>query len=61
MPEEKKRFVLRMDPEALKVIEQWATDEFRSTNSQIEFLLHKAIRESKRGPNDAPSKAQKKK
>ena len=44
----KKPFVLRMDPEKLKSIEKWATDEFRSTNGQIEYILEQALRKSGR-------------
>jgi hypothetical protein len=41
---EKKAFVLRINAEVLKEIEQWAGDEFRSTNGQIEFLLNEALK-----------------
>ena len=45
---EKKRFVLRIDPEKLKILEKWASDEFRSINGQIEYLLERAMKENKR-------------
>lgn len=45
---QKKPFVLRLDPELLKAVEKWAGDEFRSTNGQIEWILHKALREAGR-------------
>ncbi len=45
---EKKRFVLRIDAEKLKILERWAADEFRSLNGQLEYLLDKAIKEHKR-------------
>ncbi|WP_442588171.1 Arc family DNA binding domain-containing protein [Pedobacter sp. AW31-3R] len=45
---EKKAFVLRMNPQLLKDLEQWAADEFRSTNGQIEYLLHTAIKARKK-------------
>ncbi|MEZ5008800.1 MAG: Arc family DNA binding domain-containing protein [Chitinophagales bacterium] len=48
---EKKRFVLRIDAEKLKILEKWAADDFRSINGQIEFLLDKAIKENKRNIN----------
>lgn len=48
---EKKRFVLRIDADKLKIIEQWAADEFRSTNGQLEYLIDKAIKEHKRFKN----------
>jgi len=41
---EKKAFALRINQEMLKELEAWATDEFRSTNGQIEYLLHEALR-----------------
>jgi len=45
---EKKAFVLRINPNLLKEIERWAADEFRSTNGQIEFLLHTALKARKK-------------
>jgi hypothetical protein len=45
---EKKPFVLRIDPEKLKILEKWAADEFRSTNGQIEYILDQALRKSGR-------------
>jgi hypothetical protein len=44
----KKPFVLRVDEETLRAIEKWSADEFRSTNGQIEYLLHKALKEAGR-------------
>ena len=41
---DKKAFVLRINPDVLKEIEQWAGDEFRSTNGQIEYLLNEALK-----------------
>jgi len=32
----------------LKELEDWANDEFRSINGQIEYLLNKAINERKK-------------
>ncbi|MNK33163.1 hypothetical protein D3C87_516410 [compost metagenome] len=48
---EKKAFALRINPALLKEIEHWATDEFRSTNGQIEFLLNEAIKARKKKSN----------
>jgi len=45
---EKKPFVLRMDSEIMKSLEQWAGDDFRSVNGQIEFLLYEALRQAGR-------------
>jgi hypothetical protein len=45
---EKKAFVLRINQEMLKELEAWASEEFRSTNGQIEYLLHEALRQRKK-------------
>jgi len=44
----KKAFALRVNEDILKAIEKWATDEFRSTNGQIEWMLMKSLKEAKR-------------
>ncbi len=46
----RKSFVLRIDPETFKLIEKWADDEFRSVNGQLEWMIHKSLKESKRLP-----------
>lgn len=46
----KKAFALRVDENMLKAIEKWASDEFRSTNGQIEWMLNKALKEANRHP-----------
>lgn len=48
MMAEKKPFALRIDAVTMKALEKWAADEFRSVNGQIEWLLHKALREAGR-------------
>lgn len=45
---DKKPFVLRISADTLKELERWATDEFRSTNGQIEYLLQRALNERKK-------------
>jgi len=42
---EKKSFVLRIDTETYRALEKWASDEFRSVNGQIEWLLDRALKE----------------
>lgn len=60
---ERKRFLLRIDPELFDALERWAGDELRSVNGQIEYLLSRAVREagrqrkrpgSERRPADPP-------
>jgi hypothetical protein len=48
----KKAFALRVNEDALKSIEKWAADEFRSTNGQIEWILMQALKEAKRSPKE---------
>jgi hypothetical protein len=48
MMAEKKPFALRMDAATMKAIEKWAADEFRSVNGQIEWILHKALKDAGR-------------
>jgi hypothetical protein len=45
MMAEKKSFALRIDAETMRAIEKWAADEFRSVNGQIEWVLHRALRD----------------
>ena len=46
----KKSFVVRIDPEVYKALEGWASDEFRSVNGQMEYLINDALRKAKRLP-----------
>lgn len=46
----RKPFLLRTDPEVLAALHRWATDELRSVNAQIDFLLRRALREAGRLP-----------
>ncbi|TAF64392.1 MAG: Arc family DNA-binding protein [Cytophagales bacterium] len=46
----KKPFALRLDAELLEALEKWAADEFRSTNGQIEWILHQALQKAGRLP-----------
>jgi hypothetical protein len=45
---ERKPFLLRIDSQILEGVQRWANDDLRSLNAQIEFLLRKALKESKR-------------
>lgn len=46
---EKKQFLLRIDKKVFNAIEQWSSDEFRSVNSHIEYILREAVIKSGRG------------
>jgi len=52
----KKAFALRLNEDMLKAIEKWASDDFRSTNGQIEYMLSKALKEAKRQPKKKEEK-----
>jgi hypothetical protein len=46
----KKAFALRVNENTMKAIEKWAADEFRSTNGQIEWMLHEMLKKANRSP-----------
>lgn len=46
----KKAFALRINEDMLKAIEKWASDEFRSTNGQIEWMLMQYLKDHQREP-----------
>jgi hypothetical protein len=54
---ERKKLLLRLDPRVHAALKQWADDEFRSVNAQIEFLLRKALRDAGRLPTAEPPEA----
>jgi len=45
---DRKSFLLRMDPDLYDALARWASDELRSLNGQIEFLLRQKLAESGR-------------
>ena len=45
---ERKPFLLRLDPGTHVALERWSADELRSLNSQIEYLLRRALQEAGR-------------
>jgi len=50
---ERKNILLRLDPSVHDALARWASDELRSTNAQIEFLLRHALSEAGRLPGHA--------
>ncbi|MAI40025.1 MAG: hypothetical protein CMA09_01850 [Euryarchaeota archaeon] len=42
--QEKKKILLRLDPALHEQLRLWAERDFRSLNSQIEFLLKKSLK-----------------
>ncbi len=61
MPENKK-FLLRLDPRLFDALSRWASDDMRSINAQIEYLLTDQARRAgrlpkrttRRPPSDTP-------
>ena len=45
----KKQIPLRISPQLYDDIAKWASDEFRSVNGQIEYLLTECVKRRKRG------------
>lgn len=44
----RKSFLLRLDPETFAALQQWAADDLRSVNGQVEFVLRRALKSSGR-------------
>ena len=45
----KKQLLLRLSPALWNDLAEWAEDDFRSINGQIEYLLTEAVRKWKKG------------
>lgn len=59
MKQQRKAFLLRMDPALYEALERWAQSELRSLNGQIEYLLKDAVtrcRKMSPGKLDPPGK-----
>ena len=50
---ERKSLLLRLDPAVHDALARWASDELRSTNAQIEYLLRHALTDAGRMPSHA--------
>lgn len=44
----RKSFVLRVRQDVYDALERWASDEFRSVNGQLEYILHQALKNAGR-------------
>ncbi|OIJ85440.1 hypothetical protein [Streptomyces colonosanans] len=49
-PQQRKQVLLRLDPLVYEALARWASDELRSANAQIEFLLRRALADAGRLP-----------
>ena len=50
---DKKPVLLRIDPELHEALQRWASDELRSVNAQIEYVLRRALRAAGRAARTA--------
>ncbi|MBF9133653.1 hypothetical protein I0C86_32665 [Plantactinospora sp. S1510] len=50
---ERKKLLLRIDPQVYDAIARWAADDLRSVNAQIEYALRLALRSAGRPPRSA--------
>jgi hypothetical protein len=41
---ERKKLLLRLDPQVYDALARWAADDLRSVNAQIEYALRQALR-----------------
>lgn len=46
--ENKKSIILRIDPKLWDELNQWAKDDLRSLNSQIEYILRQSVNKRKK-------------
>lgn len=46
---ERKAFLLRLQPELFEELRSWATQDLRSLNAHIEFLLREAVKKRRGG------------
>ncbi|MBX3751021.1 MAG: hypothetical protein KF897_13100 [Opitutaceae bacterium] len=54
MAEERKAFLLRIDPKLWAELEAWAADELRSVNGQVEFILRQAVQKRRQSAAAEP-------
>ena len=54
---EKKPFLLRVDRALLDAVQRWASDDLRSVNGQIEYLLRDALKRAGRAPKGGARRA----
>ena len=54
-PGQKKQFVLRINQQLWEELNRWASDELRSINGQIEYILRGAVEQRNRTRERAES------
>lgn len=54
---ERKKLLLRLDPQVHEAVARWAADDLRSVNAQIEYALRMALRAVGRSPRGTGERA----
>jgi hypothetical protein len=54
----RKSYLLRIDADLWEQLNQWASEEFRSVNGQIELILRNAVRERRKRGSSMDTKAE---
>lgn len=49
-----KSFLLRVDASTMAALEQWAADEFRSVNGQLQWIINEALKKHGRKIKSSP-------
>ena len=49
---QRKQYPLRVDSAVWEAVERWASDDLRSVNAQVEYLLRKALKDAGRLKKD---------
>jgi len=52
---ERKKLLLRLDPQVYEALARWAADDLRSVNAQIEYALRQALKAAGRPLRPPPS------
>ena len=52
MPDQRKQVPLRISAKLFAELSEWAEDDFRSVNGQIEYLLTECVRQRKKNGKD---------
>jgi len=52
---ERKKLLLRLDPQVHDAVARWAADDLRSVNAQIEYALRQALKAAGRLPTPPPA------
>lgn len=50
-----KSFLLRIDSATMEALEHWASDEFRSMNGQLQWIIADALKRAGRSPKTSIS------